>query len=270
MYTTQMTITPKMAAEMLTRNKRNRRLSAQTVRSYAKAMKEGKWQLTPDCISFYESGELRDGQHRLNAVVMAEVPVEMTVAYDVPNGSIICDKGKPRSILDILRMNDLPPAVANKNSVSMACGLFRYIGPRDINPSYIVEFLVDEAEYIEDVYYAAGKGDKSLPRRAPVMAAVYTAYRAGVPFDVLDRFCAVVGTGFCTSEGESAAVVIRNKLLESGALRDKPSAYVFFKATLKAIRDFERGVPRKKMYQDSQDALPYIDTVKTEVLSKYL
>lgn len=94
------TVTPEMAARWLEKNTdNNRTIAASTVDVYARDMRAGRWQLTPQGIAFNRTGELVDGQHRLQAIIKAGISVEMVVAtgflveYDSP-----LDQGRVRSI----------------------------------------------------------------------------------------------------------------------------------------------------------------------------
>jgi hypothetical protein len=87
------TITPAKAAEWLEANTTNRPVSRTVVRSFAEAMKRGEWIVTHQGIAFDVSGVLIDGQHRLAAVLDADVPVAMTVFTDVDDGA--ADPGQP-------------------------------------------------------------------------------------------------------------------------------------------------------------------------------
>src|SRR5437763_13699662 len=82
------TITPKKAQEYLEHNTANRPLSGRTVRDFAAAMRRGEWRVTHQGIAFDTAGALVDGQHRLAAIVEAEVPVEVTVFNEVPEGAL--------------------------------------------------------------------------------------------------------------------------------------------------------------------------------------
>jgi hypothetical protein len=100
-------VTPALAAEWLEKNTANQRpVGATTVKMYARDMAAGLWQLTPQGISFNRTGELVDGQHRLHAVILAGVPIEMVVAtgfvveYDSP-----LDQGRVRSIGQVLHQD---------------------------------------------------------------------------------------------------------------------------------------------------------------------
>jgi hypothetical protein len=96
-------IGPERAAEMLAANTSNRPLSKATVRSFAEAMRRGDWLVTHQGIAFDTRGVLVDGQHRLAAIIEADLPVEMTVFTEVePDTFDVLDTGKRRNAADVL------------------------------------------------------------------------------------------------------------------------------------------------------------------------
>src|SRR5438876_1801624 len=106
------TITPKKAQEYLEHNTTNRPLSQRTVRDFAQAMVRGEWRVTHQGIAFDTNGVLVDGQHRLAAIVEADVPVEMTVFTEVPVGAFdVLDTGKRRNAADVLAIEGEKSAV---------------------------------------------------------------------------------------------------------------------------------------------------------------
>jgi hypothetical protein len=97
------TITPAKAAELLEANTTNRPLSRPVVKAFAEAMERGDWMVTHQGIAFDVNGVLVDGQHRLAAVIEADVPVEMTVFTEVDEGTFdVLDTGKRRTAADVL------------------------------------------------------------------------------------------------------------------------------------------------------------------------
>jgi hypothetical protein len=105
-------VTPGKAAEYLERNTANRPLSRRTVREFAQAMRRGEWRVTHQGIAFDTEGALVDGQHRLAAVIEADVPVEMTVFTEVPEGAFdVLDTGKRRNGADVLAIEGEKSAV---------------------------------------------------------------------------------------------------------------------------------------------------------------
>jgi len=106
------TITPKKAAEYLERNTANRPLSSRTVKDFAAAMRRGEWRITHQGVAFDSTGALVDGQHRLAAIVEADIPVEITVFTEVPEGAFdVLDTGKRRNAADVLAIDGEKSAV---------------------------------------------------------------------------------------------------------------------------------------------------------------
>lgn len=109
-------VTPSYAKNLLAKNKGNRNIRQRTVKIYASDMKNGRWQLTPQGIIISKNGNLLDGQHRLSAVVMADVSVPMNVTYDVEEGSplgAMLDVGIKRTDKDVLGVGTRTVATAN-------------------------------------------------------------------------------------------------------------------------------------------------------------
>jgi hypothetical protein len=114
-------ITPKKAAEYLEANTSNRPLSRTVVKQFAEAMSRGDWMVTHQGIAFSGSGVLVDGQHRLAAIVEADIPVEMTVFTDVNEGTFdVLDTGKRRNAADVL-------ALEGEKSVTMLAAMVRTV-----------------------------------------------------------------------------------------------------------------------------------------------
>ncbi len=98
--TSRMTITPEIAKRWLGQNTEgNRNISKRTVEAYARDMKAGEWAVTHQGIAFNQVGELVDGQHRLHAVILADVAIEsmvttgLRIEYNSP-----LDQGYNRSL----------------------------------------------------------------------------------------------------------------------------------------------------------------------------
>ncbi len=115
------TITPARASEWLESNTTNRPVSRTVVRSFAEAMKRGEWIVTHQGIAFDVSGVLIDGQHRLAAVVEADIAVAMTVFTDVDDGTFdVLDTGKRRNAADVL-------AIEGEKSATMLAAMVRTV-----------------------------------------------------------------------------------------------------------------------------------------------
>ena len=102
-------IIPEIAEQMLKLNiDNNRPVSISVINQYAIDMMTGKWTNTADSIKFDKQGRLIDGQHRLRAVVKANVTVEMWVATELDESAIkYIDTGRKRSANDLLHMSNI-------------------------------------------------------------------------------------------------------------------------------------------------------------------
>lgn len=129
MYSKVVSVSPELAKKWLGVNIDNRLLREPAVKRYARMMKKGEWPLTHQGIAFDEDGNLLDGQHRLYAIILAGVSVNIFVIYNAPRSSFayLDVPGNARSISD--RLNESP---RHGEVVSLAARLmFNPVTPTD-------------------------------------------------------------------------------------------------------------------------------------------
>jgi hypothetical protein len=98
-------VTPELASSWLSRNVHNRNIRAVTVESYANDKTAGDRMWSGETIKFAVDGSLIDGQHRLHAIVRAEVTVPMLVVRGLDaEAQEDIDSGLPRKFHDVLRL----------------------------------------------------------------------------------------------------------------------------------------------------------------------
>lgn len=266
MKTVLTTITPAVAKEMLKHNTLNRRIVDDRVRFYARSMKLGEWQLNPEGISFYENGNLRDGQHRLQAIILAGVPVQMNVTYDVPNDSFIVDRGANRTTANVLKLGgvNMPKIGAPINF------MYNYAFNRRPSDVTILRFAEKYGALLETAVDISRAGkNHGIGDKAPIAAAVFCALTDGVDEKTLRRFANVLNSGFYDLDSETSAVVLRNTILKmgvcTGGQRNREQLFSF---TTQAIRDFSRCVPRKQTYSFMPES-PYWNHAKAYVMKEF-
>jgi hypothetical protein len=105
-------IDPAFACELLKGNQCNRALTKSKILKYAEDMKNGLWTAdTAETIKLTHSMRVLDGQHRLHGIVLANVSVEMFIAYNVPESAMNnIDTGMSRSTKNIFELNGIPYA----------------------------------------------------------------------------------------------------------------------------------------------------------------
>jgi hypothetical protein len=124
---TEMTVTPDLALEWLTRNENNRTISKKHVRLLADMMSRNEFNFVGDPIRFDIDGRLMDGQHRLNAIIESETSQHMIVIFGLPPESqVYMDAGRKRSPGDQMTV-----ALGIRNGNQAAAIVRNYIQWRD-------------------------------------------------------------------------------------------------------------------------------------------
>lgn len=271
MYSRIETITPEIAREYLLKNNNNRNIRKGVVSKYATDMRNGDWQLSPQGISFYENGYLADGQHRLEAIILANCPVEMFVTYDVPKECTIQDRCAARSTSDVLKMGGLISSAASYAGVAIANFLFRIAGKSSVSEGTLTKFINDYEKYICDALSISNTrvNGTQLARIAPISTAVFCALYCGLQKEDLIHFVKVVNSGFYESANEQSAIVLRNFLIQNYTGDNSAERKYAFAVATNAIRDFAGSVPRKKAYRADVEPA-FWKYVKKSVIDKYI
>jgi hypothetical protein len=96
-------VTPALAQKWLGQNTHNRNIRDRAVLTYARDMEAGRWAQNGEAIKFAADGTLLDGQHRLHAVTLAGVTVQLLVITGLQNATQeTMDAGSRRSTADAL------------------------------------------------------------------------------------------------------------------------------------------------------------------------
>jgi hypothetical protein len=101
---TIVTIGPDLARYYLSKNKKNRLFNAKHVHFLANEIRTGNWKLNGDTIVLNDE-RLIDGQHRLMAVLMADLPITTLLVTGVSSDVFdTIDIGKKRTSADVLHI----------------------------------------------------------------------------------------------------------------------------------------------------------------------
>ena len=97
-------VTPEKAREWLALNQGNRNKRRRVIDAYARDLAHGYWLVTGESIKFDWNGRLIDGQHRLEATIAANVPLETLVVWNLdPAVQKVLDMNARRSGANALR-----------------------------------------------------------------------------------------------------------------------------------------------------------------------
>lgn len=140
------------ALDWLTSNTHNRPLNKNMVRKIADDMRSGRWMDNGETIKFSKEGVLLDGQHRLMAIVEADVRIPLIVVFGIDEAAqSTIDIGAVRTIGNILSLNGIP----NGNKIAaVARVVLRYqqtpnmVWSTEKDPTKIelVEFSLENAD----------------------------------------------------------------------------------------------------------------------------
>lgn len=120
------TITPAIAAQLLKKNTKNRKLRDRRVNRLVKAIQSGQWQINGDAIRIAKDGTLLDGQHRLAAIIISKKPIQSFVVRGLPPECMTTiDLGAVRTCGDHLRMAGYKGAVYALAAAAGVCLSFR-------------------------------------------------------------------------------------------------------------------------------------------------
>jgi len=250
MRTTIETIGPKKAAKLLENNKLNRPLTQRLVDKYADDMKNGRWYLTHQGIGIDTDGNVVDGQHRLWAILQANIEIQTKVTYGVdPKARVAIDTGKARSFADIMKLE----GVITKQ-VPMASSVCRRMFSGGLHsPGRTPSISVLKLFYLihqEPIHFIVEQFPKHISHitNASVLAAIACAWYYVDDKLLLERFCAVMTDGVSEGRKEQAAIALRNWLLAKDHMgrSAKGSKETFYK-TGAAIRAFIRKKPLVKL-----------------------
>lgn len=101
-----MLVTPELAKAFLQTNTGNRTKRGRWIADLAGMIQRGEWITTHQGIAFSKSGKLLDGQHRLEAIVLANMPVEIMVTRGVSDDAFkVLDNGVKRTLADLTGMS---------------------------------------------------------------------------------------------------------------------------------------------------------------------
>lgn len=126
-------VTPNIAKSWLMVNHRNRPLHKHHVETLASAMKRGEWKVNGEAVKFTKDGFLVDGQHRLQAVVMADCCAEMLVIRGIQQEAFdTMDQGSKRTAGDIL-------AVKGESETSHLAAAARLVYLMDKSPDVFLK-----------------------------------------------------------------------------------------------------------------------------------
>lgn len=241
------TIDPTTAERYLASNKSNRKLRQNYSRRLARQMAAGDWTLSHQAIAFNGDGSLRDGQHRLHAIVLSKTTQQFLVARGVSEDSIFhCDTHAMRGDADAFRIagHDI-----TKEHVAVAKSMIAVLGMSNLtHRKMLLRFI---QKYVEGIRFSLEsipvrrKGISHSCVRAVIAMAFYSVDR-----ERLEEFDRSLYSGVvASSETDTAVLRLRDWLLSTELTSGGSSARkVISQKAAAALNAFLQYRPLSKLY----------------------
>jgi len=259
-------IMPEVAMELKTLEHINRDRKHASVRKYARYIVDGKWKLNPDPIIFNNKGELADGGHSLDAVVLASRPAPFVICCGFnPSYNEIIDEVAPRTAVDVMQMNGYKNAVTILHSAIMRSMVVESPAATKVNiPKLdLVSVLKKNFSLICEVIDIFGqkKGIRCV-RVASVMAPVARAYKYyendHKKKDMIKRFIGIlVGDIRSDKKEDDAPYKLREWLLvQLSNRRFRPLPRSIYRRTDKALWYYLENKPFEFLTEAMREYFP--------------
>lgn len=244
-------ITPKMAEEYLTHNTNNYRfISNIKVGNYAEDMKRGLWQENGESIVFGADGILKDGQHRLKAIVKSGVSVPILVVRGVENDVQTFDMGMGRTISQIARANGYVAGTDMVGAARTFVGGFHGSAAKGV----VQHYLEQHHEKLHEAAMIARKGaNHPIGKKASCCLAVYVCKRLNLVNDeIMDDFFFTFNSGTIRQNqfrDPSPALIASRSFLTKLNGGNASTSVKQFITVMQALDDFKKNKNRKMEYK---------------------
>lgn len=214
-------ITPEIAANLLETNTENRKISQGTVKAYVQDILAGNWDESVGvAISIDENGILRDGQHRLTAIVQAGVGIHTWVCRNVSSDGIY-DNNRKRSNVDQISImrSDFENVYKTTRYISIArliiCHKTDAGSRRTVTPKEIIDFTEKHKSDLDGFFLNIPQNSIPKISIAVVHLSMFMAYMDNVDMNDIMDFYDVLCSGMSTKPEEFPIIAYRNYLKDN-------------------------------------------------------
>ncbi|WP_167956565.1 hypothetical protein [Anaerosporobacter faecicola] len=206
-------ITPEMATELLKSNTCNRVMSKTTVNKYAELMRKGEWFLSHQAIAFADKDDgseiLVDGQHRLAAVIQAEVPIKFTVVKHAVQTPYI-DTARNRSFIDNLNIfNDTKKySITMKGIINLLTKINKINNITQNDRKILCDHYYESFLKVDEIYKKSVTKSGGYPLKAAIFL-IYNEYREKDDLleNKLNEYMYIFNTGNINADNEQGMFI---------------------------------------------------------------
>lgn len=233
-FTETVTVTPALANIILGSNPTNRNIRPVKVEQYASDMRGGRWAFNGEPIIIARTGELNDGQHRLNALIAANISRPFLFVFGVGRETrLTLDQGSARTAGDYLGMD----GVTNANTVASTCriviayersGYDSISDAKHVTNAEVLSRANADAGIVASAHFAQHRSKETRAFAPPAIIGfchyVFTGEHPGDAAAYMEQICS--GEGL---RKRDPAFAVRDRLLNMGRTSRDPKAEVIFR-----------------------------------------
>ena len=276
MQTKTLLVTPTMARDMLTKNPRNRSLRRSNVRYLAEELKSGRWKLTHQGVAVATDGTLLDGQHRLSAIVEANVSALLNVSFECdPDMFSVIDTGSARTHADVLRISG---GISSQETTTGAAVKLVYLYREQPHLTWTGEVsrisstvVLEEFQKAPELYNwairlanrARGEFNALSLKSATAAFAIIALHHGeehGIDADGIEAFVMSVATGANMVKGDPRHT-FRQQLINGwnpGSLKGARASQVWLACWIRIFNLYVAGIPLKLFKTPNVTPMPKI------------
>ena len=261
-------ITPSRAKELLEANINNRRVKNEVVNRYAQDILAGRWKEdTGEVIKISKSGIVLDGQHRLYAIVKANIHVFLHIGYGIDDSvSDVLDTGSARSSSDLFVFNGI------KNDTSIPSIIKKYYKFKNnifadkldktlTNAQVLIEYRKNE-DLWQDIANKSQNWYNSFAKilSQSILGGFYSTFKEIDP-EIANKFMNELCTGINISN--DTIRILKNKLIQDKVSNKKISTTLKRIFIIKTWNCFIQGTELKRLSFDNEnESYPKISVKK--------
>lgn len=244
-------ISPDLASQMLAHNSHNRNPRQRTIDLYATDMANGDWRFTAAPVTFDAAGNLLDGQHRLYAIVQANVTIPTLVVRGLETeAQDDTDRGIPRKFYDVLALrgetNASTLAAVVRRMVLWETGERRNIQNRAVSSAAMLRWLEANPQ-IRDICNNANRVGRGVALPASIIGTAWWLF-AEVDDEDAAFFFDRLGDGQGLVKGDPI-FELRRTLDNSKSVRGERSQAYLLAITIKAWNAYRDGRKDISLYK---------------------
>lgn len=263
--TTWQIITPKHAQHWLdTSNSNNRPMRENYANKMSEDMVAGKWKVNGEAIQISKTGQILDGQHRLKACVIANLPFKSLVVFDLEDDVYeTIDIGRTRSLSNFLHRNHKASAI-RLGSVIRSVYLWKIDKLDQLKNSKYAPTIqqhlqtLEQHPFIEESVAFVSKRSLTMILQASISGLLHFAACEKGEQKQIETFLERLASGIGLST-EEAVFHLRNNLLKQKNLsrgQNRPANIWYFAMAIKAWNLHKAGKPVKVLRWTSREGFP--------------